>query len=121
MRAHLPSRRHHELFTIEHWGQKFHVGIGRAVSGSPPRPTGPVLEVWINTGKTGTQTETLFRDSAVLMSLALQYGVPISDLCRAIIRDLDGNPSGPIGQLLEILEYEHGETNTSVRMENRGE
>jgi hypothetical protein len=113
MRTHLPSRRPHELRTIEHWGQKFHVGIGEL--------SGEVLEVWINTGKSGTQMETLFRDSSVLISLGLQYGVPLSDMRRAIMRDLDGSASGPIGQLLDILESERGETNTPMRLEIRGE
>jgi hypothetical protein len=97
MRKLLPNRRAHEAFHFFHWGQKFIAGIGRAV------PTAPVSEVWINTGKTGTQAETLARDSAVLLSLALQHGTPIATMQKAITRNADGTPSGPIGQLLDII------------------
>lgn len=96
-RTELPLRRAHEVFTFSFWSQKFHAGIGRAT------PTGPVMEVWLNTSKSGTQAETLARDSAVLLSLALQYGVPIDAMRRAIMRNVDGAPSGPIGKLLDLL------------------
>lgn len=96
-RKHLPQRRAHEVFEFHHWGSKFIAGIGRAWH------TGPVQEVWINTGKSGAQMETLARDSAVLLSIALQYGVPMEDLRHAITRDGDGKPSGPIGALLDEL------------------
>lgn len=98
IRVTLPLRRLHEVFSFEHWGQRFHVGIGRATIASP------VQEVWINSGKSGTQAETLARDSAVLISLGLQYGIPLSVMRRAIMRDLDGRASGPIGALLDLLD-----------------
>lgn len=97
-RADLPLRRAHEVFDFWHWGRKFVAGIGRASEGDPIR------EVWINTGRTGEQAETLARDSAVLISLGLQYGVPLSAMRRAIMRDLDGQPSGPIGKLLDMID-----------------
>src|SRR5262245_18121127 len=96
MRNHLPSRRPHELFAFEHWGQKFHAGIGYAGDS--------IQEIWLNTGKSGTQAETLARDSAVLISIALQYGVLLSAMRRSIMRDLDGAVSGPIGKLLDMLD-----------------
>lgn len=97
MRQTLPQRRAHEVFSFEHWGQRFHAGIGRA------SPSAPIQEVWINTGKSGTQAETLARDSAVILSIALQYGVPLDDLRHAIMRDANGSASGPIGALLDLL------------------
>lgn len=95
-RQHLATRRHHEAFDFRHWGRKFIAGIGRD-------DRGQIREVWINTGKSGEQMETLARDSAVLISIALQYGVPMEDLRKAIMRDADGNASGPIGKLLDCL------------------
>jgi hypothetical protein len=96
-RTPLPNRRDHEAFHFYHWDQKFIAGIGRAV------PFAPISEVWINTGKTGTQAETLARDSAVLLSLALQHGTPIKTMQKAITRNADGTPSGPIGHLLDLI------------------
>lgn len=103
-RASLPNRRSHEAFHFFHWSQKFIAGIGRAT------PTAPIAEVWINTGKTGTQAETLARDSAVLLSLALQYGVPLSVIGRKLMRDADGTPSGPMGQLVDIISRDQGDS-----------
>ena len=95
-RCSLPQRRPHETFQFKHWDQAYTIGLGRDL-------VGDVREVFINTGKTGTQMEVLARDSAVLLSLALQYGVPVEDMARAITRDATGKPSGPIGALLEKI------------------
>lgn len=96
-RRELPNRRPHEVISFIHWGQKFHAGIGS------DNQAADVLEVWLNTGKSGTQAETLARDSAVLLSLALQHGVPIEAMRRAVMRDPNGAASGPIGALLDLL------------------
>jgi hypothetical protein len=87
----------HETLQFEHWGQHYVVGLGRA------RPSGPVAEVFLNCAKSGTQAETLARDSAVLLSLALQHGVPIDTISHAITRNADGSPSGPIGALVDLV------------------
>lgn len=47
--------------------------------------------------------QTLARDSAVLLSLALQHGTPISTMQKAITRNADGTPAGPVGALLDII------------------
>lgn len=97
-RVPLPNRRNHETLQFEHWGQKYTVGLGRS------RPTGPIAEVFLNCAKSGTQAETLARDSAVLLSLALQHGVELSIIGHAITRNADGSPSGPIGALVDLME-----------------
>jgi ribonucleoside-diphosphate reductase alpha chain len=102
MRQTLPSRRAHEVFSFRHWNAKYHVGIGRA------HPSSPIQEIWLNTNKTGTQSETLARDSAVVLSIALQCGATIEMLRHAITRDLDGRASGPIGALLDRLAGDEG-------------
>lgn len=96
-RTTLPLRRAHEALDFFHWGRKFTAGIGRAT------PSSPIQEIWINTGRTGEQAETLARDSAVILSIALQCGATIDMLRHAITRDLDGRASGPIGALLDQL------------------
>ena len=47
--------------------------------------------------------EVLARDSAVLASLALQHGVKLEALRRAVLRDPHGEASGPIGRLLDLV------------------
>lgn len=93
----LPQRRPHETIRFEHWGMAYVAGLGRAHAG------GAIQEVFINCGKSGTQSETLSRDSAVLLSLALQHGVPIETIRHAITRNADGTPSGPVGALVDLM------------------
>lgn len=97
----LNNRRHHEVLEFDFWHIDFTVGIGRDRSDDPIH--GPIRELFINAGKTGVQMETLARDSAVLMSIALQHGAPLETMRRAITRNVDGSPSGPIGHLLDLL------------------
>lgn len=107
-RQSLPNRRPHETFGFSHWGLRYDVGVGRADYGCP------VTEVFLNCGKSGEQAQTLARDSAVLLSLALQYGTPIEAMSRAITRDADGKPSGPIGALLDLLSSEEAHLSRAV-------
>ena len=81
------------------WGVDCAVGLGRYDSGK-------IGEVFISTRKIGTSSDVIVRDAAVIISLALQYGAPADVLARAITRDADGKPSGPIGELLEHLASE---------------
>jgi hypothetical protein len=96
MREPLAARRSHEAFNFRHWDTEYTVGLGRS-------PDGAIREVFINGGKIGTQMETLARDSAVLLSIALQYGVPLDTLQHAMTRNADGSASGPIGALLDQM------------------
>jgi hypothetical protein len=98
-RTELPQRRSHTSFEFEHWGTRYSVGLGHF-------PDGRLGEVFINTGKVGTQADVLGRDSAVLLSIALQSGVTIADLRHAVARDPNGLASGPIGALLDLLHDE---------------
>lgn len=103
-RVSLPNRRAHEVLKFQHWGLSYIVGLGRA------HENAPVTEIFLNSGKSGEQAQTLARDSAVLLSLALQHGTPIATMQKAITRNADGTPSGPIGQLLDIIAQAQGDT-----------
>lgn len=97
----LDNRRHHELLEFGFWNIEFTVGIGRDRADNPIH--GRIQELFINAGKSGAAMETMSRDAAVLMSIALQFGAPIDTMRRAITRNVDGSPSGPIGHLLDLL------------------
>jgi hypothetical protein len=98
MRTPLPNRRMHETIRFRHWNMKYIAGLGRASASAP------ISEVFLNVGKTGEQAETLARDSAVLLSLALQHGVPLETIGHALTRNADGTASGPIGALVDLME-----------------
>lgn len=98
----LSNRRHHELIEFGFWNIDFTVGIGRDVRADGGNSY-PIQELFINAGKTGAAMETMSRDAAVLMSIALQHGAPIETMRRAVTRNVDGTPQGPIGKLLDLL------------------
>lgn len=60
-------------------------------------------EIFLTCGKSGTDVETNARDASIAVSIALQYGVPAEVLARAMTRNANGSPSGPIGIALERL------------------
>ena len=69
MRRVLPQRRAAETFDLRFWNQPFTVTVGFYADGTPG-------EVFIDGGKTGQDIQSTARDAAVVLSLALQHGVP---------------------------------------------
>lgn len=66
-------------------------------------PDGRIGEVFLNTEKVSTGMDAYARDAAIAVSIAVQYGAPLSVLCNAMTRNPDGAPSSPIGALLDRL------------------
>jgi hypothetical protein len=102
VREPLPTRRGGETFSFEHRGLHFNATTGRR------GPDEPIAEVFLNIaptkgGKYGSDSDLAARDAAVAVSLALQHGVPLGVLQRAMGKELDGTPSSPIGKLLELI------------------
>ena len=98
-REDLPMRRAAETFDIEFSGVKVTVSFGYYDDGRPG-------EVFVASTKTGTAVDTMARDSAVLVSLALQYGVTPQVLERALMADAHGRPEGFAGKIAHILTGE---------------
>lgn len=94
----LPARRRCDNFTIEHGNLAggYAVNIGYYDDGS-------IGEVFINGGKSGQTAEAIARDGAILLSIALQYGVSLEDIKRAITRDSRGEPLSIIGAVVDRL------------------
>ena len=97
LRKHLPNRREHVLvnFTTAD-GFRYTAGLGYFDDGR-------LAEIFLNAAKSGTAVETTARDSAVVASLALQHGVPTETIRRAVTRKGNGEASGPLGALLDLL------------------
>ena len=92
VRERLPDRRGCEGFDLEALGLRFHATVGRFDDGR-------LAEVFITNHKAGSMAGILASDSAVLCSLALQHGVPVDVIRRALMRDPhDENPSQVLNQ-----------------------
>jgi hypothetical protein len=98
-RKRLPNRRGHLLLDFEADGFRYTAGLGFFEDGR-------LAEVFLNASKIGTPIETAARDSAVVASIALQHGVPPDTIRHALTRDRNGNASGPLGTLLDLLAAE---------------
>jgi hypothetical protein len=92
----LPHRRPAETFTLEVGGLRYVCTIRRFADGE-------LAEIFLSNGKAGSDSDTAARDSAVVASIALQYGVPLDVLRHALMRDGQGRPSGPLGTALDVI------------------
>jgi hypothetical protein len=98
----LPQRRQSETITVPFAGERYHVTTGFFDDGR----TG---EIFINrirdkaAAKLGGQLDGVCRDSAILLSLALQHGVSLDTIRHAVTRDDDGAPSTIVGAIIEMI------------------
>ena len=95
----LPQRRHAETFDLVFRNQAVTVTVGYF-------PTGKIGEIFVTTGKSGTDLCSLARDAAIVISLALQHGVAIETIRHAALRDARGAPLSLIGAVVDELEWE---------------
>jgi hypothetical protein len=71
-------------------------------------PDGKLAEVFLTSGRAGTDLAIQAQEAAIVLSLALQYGAPVETIRTALPRTAEGNPEGAIGMLLDILAKEVG-------------
>ncbi len=110
-RSRLPNRRPSHVETLEVDGQ-----IITACIGFDPATDRP-CEVFLNGGKEGSQVDAMLADAATVISVALQYGVPVAALAKSVGRapkasttpgSLDqlnagSQPASAIGAALDLL------------------
>jgi hypothetical protein len=81
------------------WGRQnteFAVTVGYYPDGTPG-------EVFVTGAKAGSDVDAATRDNAVLISLALQFGVPLGVMRGAMTREQDGSPSTIAGKVVDML------------------
>ena len=67
-------------------------------------------EVFVGNHRADSHADSCAKDSAILASIALQFGAPLEVLRKALLRDSQGRPSTPIGVALDLLanqEFPH--------------
>jgi hypothetical protein len=90
IRERLPNRRASELIDFESMNMKFTASISRDAEGR-------IRELFCDKHKCGSSIGTLVRDSAIILSFALQHGADIESIRRALCRDSQGRALGPVG------------------------
>jgi hypothetical protein len=95
-RRRLPNRRASETFEIESQGLKYSATIARYSDGS-------LAEIFLQNHKAGSMAGINAQDAAVVCSLALQYGVPLDVISKALMRDAHGRASGPLATALDAI------------------
>ena len=95
-RRRLPNRRLAESFSFECAGLKYSCTLGRYADGS-------IGELFLNNHKSNSASDANARDSAIVASLAIQHGVSLETIRRALLRDLHGRPSTPLGCAIDII------------------
>lgn len=95
-REHLPNRRYSENFDINALGSHYTVQVGRYDDGR-------IGEVFIASNRVGSQGDVNARDAAVLLSLALQNGIPPEEIKDSLMHDADGNPEGVVGIIVAAV------------------
>ena len=96
IRERLPNRRASELFSFTAMDMKFTVSISRY-------PDGRISELFADNHKQGTAIGTLVRDSAIILSFALQHGADIDQIRKALCRDGRDRALGPLGAALDLI------------------
>lgn len=98
-RARLPGRRAAVTFDVEHAGYLYTVTAGAYVAGA-------IGEVFVTPRlkvKSGSLVEAWARDSAILLSLALQHGCSLETIRAALTRGTAEEAAGPIGEICDAL------------------
>jgi hypothetical protein len=95
-RERLSNRRSSLNFSFECAGLKYTATYSRFGDGR-------VAEIFLNNHKINSGADVSARDAAVIASIALQFGVPIDVIRKALMRNADGSASGPLATALDLI------------------
>lgn len=99
-RRRLENRRASLSFDIEVAGLRYTCTISRFADGR-------VGEIFLQSHKPSSQSDSNARDSAIAASLAIQFGCPLETLRHALLRDSHGWPSTPLGAAVDVITAEN--------------
>lgn len=103
-----PSRRTAQTFTLAYQHMPFTLTIGRFDTDQQDVGAGggSIAEVFVSGPKSGEHMHAIVRDAAIMISLALQAGWPVSALQASVSRDQAKQPQSIIGAVLDALAEE---------------
>jgi hypothetical protein len=92
MRQVLPSRRSCHTFDLVFRNHRITLTTGHF-------PDGRLGEVFLNIGKSGNDLDAIARDSAIVLSLAIQHGVAIETVAHVMSKDTRGHALSILGAI----------------------
>jgi hypothetical protein len=95
-RQRLGNRRASEVFDFESMGMRFTASVSRYDDAR-------ISELFLDNHKAGSAIGTLVRDMAIVFSFAAQHGADAEAIRRALSRDSQGRPLGPLGAVLDTI------------------
>ena len=95
-RNRLPNRRASITFAFE----CNHLAYSATVS---HYPNGDLAEIFISNSKAGSPSDSAAKDSAAVCSIALQHGISVDVIRKALLRDPRGRAASPLGVALDLL------------------
>jgi ribonucleoside-diphosphate reductase alpha chain len=103
-RLRLANRHASETFSFQcSSGQRFTATYSTFSDGS-------LAEIFLSNGKAGSDSDAAAIDSAVVCSIALQFGTPVDVIRKALLRDPRDVAASPLGVALDFL----AEVNTNA-------
>lgn len=99
-------RRPAVTYDIEAEGGKYFVTLGFDLDVSTPDSSAAlpqVNEVFICGPKAGSELQSLLDDAAVLLSLAIQYGVPHRQLMHSLVSGRADGAASLLGKIVELV------------------
>ena len=96
IRERLPNRRDSMNFN-------FQCGTFNCVATISFFPDGRLAEIFLGNGKAGSTADAIAKDAALICSIALQHGVPLEVIRRALLRDAQGGASTVLGCALDHI------------------
>ena len=67
-----------------------------------------VGEVFMNADRVNSSLDALISDSAIIVSLCLQWGASLQEIAHALKRDSQGRAASPIGAALDRIAGPYG-------------
>jgi hypothetical protein len=95
-RRRLNNRRVSSNFDFEVGGLRYTATFSRY-------PDGRISELFLSNHKSNSGADVNARDSAIVFSIAVQSGADPEVIRRALCRDAQGRPSGPLGAALDLI------------------
>jgi hypothetical protein len=99
-RRRLANRRCSESFNLEV------AGLGYVATISYFPGTNELAEIFLTNHRAGSDAGAAACDSAVVCSIALQHGVPLETIRKALMRGSRGQARTPLGAALDLIAEE---------------